>query len=262
MPGLTSCSEELYVQNIVEEAEKEGYTCVVVNYRGSLPLTVRIHQCVNIYKQSPRTYCANSYSDLKEPLEYVYETYCKEQNVPLFVVGFSMGANIVGNLLAHYGKKSPITAACCVQPPMKLWITTKIIQKTFFGIYNKHLGKKFKQMLMMNMTVLKSFFLENHKINLEQILVNIKTICEMETSVIVPHFGFTSMEEYHQTASCANNLSKINTPTMFFMSNDDPIIGGEEGIAYKECMNNPYTLLAVTQYGGHLGYLESFFSRK
>lgn len=46
---------------------------------------------------------------------------------------------------------------------------------------------------------------------------------------------------------------------MFFNSLDDPLIGAD-GIAFEECMENPYILLALTKKGGHLGYFEDFIS--
>ena len=39
---------------------------------------------------------------------------------------------------------------------------------------------------------------------------------------------------------------------------DDPIIG-EEVICKETCSGNPYILLALTNYGGHVGYYENVF---
>ena len=128
-----------------------------------------------------------------------------------------------------------------------------------FGIYNRYLGGKLKKMYLHNRTMLESHFLENYNINLGQILKKIKTLADIDKSIVAPHFGFTSCEEYHRISSCASNLYKIKTPTMFLMSLDDPIIGSE-GIAYDECMANPNILLAITKKGGHLGFFESFIT--
>jgi len=53
------------VLNLILKARELGYTCVVINYRGgaNLPLTF------------PLTYCAASSSDVREPINYLQETY-------------------------------------------------------------------------------------------------------------------------------------------------------------------------------------------
>jgi len=61
------------------------------------------------------------------------------------MVGFSLGANILGNYLGEEGKSNSrilknLKAACCIQPPFKMWECGKNIKIRLFGIYNKVLG--------------------------------------------------------------------------------------------------------------------------
>ena len=46
---------------------------------------------------------------------------------------------------------------------------------------------------------------------------------------------------------------------MIMMARDDPMIG-EQAIPVEEAPDNPNVLLAITKYGGHLGYYENFFT--
>ncbi len=65
-------------------------------------------------------YCAASVSDLREPMEYIYQKYClkfeenRGHNRSFFLIGNSMGANIVANYLGEEGPKSIFKAACCI----------------------------------------------------------------------------------------------------------------------------------------------------
>ena len=63
-----------------------------------------------------------SYEDAEEPMRYIVKKYGKNSQV--FVVGGSMGANILGHVLANEGvnNKTPkiIDAAVVIQAPMIL----------------------------------------------------------------------------------------------------------------------------------------------
>lgn len=69
-------------------------------------------------------------------------------------------------------------------------------------------------------------------------------------------FGYKSTDDYWQRASCMYSVPSIRTPTLFINALDDPIIGSET-IQYDVISKNPYTAIATTKHGGHLGYHES-----
>ena len=66
-PGLTSHSQTSYIKQIVLQAQKHGFDVVVINYRGLAGAKLT----------TDRIYTANSYEDLLEPMEYVYDKYCR-----------------------------------------------------------------------------------------------------------------------------------------------------------------------------------------
>lgn len=39
------------------------------------------------------------------------------------MMGVSLGANNLGNLVGEDGEKCVLTAACCIDPPMKMWVS-------------------------------------------------------------------------------------------------------------------------------------------
>ena len=71
-----------------------------------------------LFLQSPVLYSAGSINDLREPLEYIHTKYCKTSD--LYLIGNSMGANIVANYVGEEGARCFLKAACCVQAPMKM----------------------------------------------------------------------------------------------------------------------------------------------
>jgi len=96
-------------------ALEKGYQPLVVNYRGgsNLPFTNHI------------AYCGASIGDIKEPLEHIRRKYCSNQSRKIFLLGISLGANIITNYLGAEGSNSFVTAAVSFQPPMKFWETGK-----------------------------------------------------------------------------------------------------------------------------------------
>ena len=56
-------------------------------------------------------------------------------------------------------------------------------------------------------------------------------------------------------------MEKIKVPTIFYHSEDDPIVV-PEAIEKTKSVNNDYVLMTSTRYGAHLCSHESFFETK
>eukprot|EP00347_Sterkiella_histriomuscorum_P007208 403349846 len=247
LPGLTSNNNEIYMQNILKEASKHGYQAVVINYRGGS----------NLELKSPKMYCAASTGDIREPLDYIYKKYCCDLTGKnfrkIFLIGNSMGGNIVANYLGEEGEiqqkynedlkintqgqnqkyEIKISGACCVQPPMRMWETKTSVQNSFFGIYNQAIGSNVKRKITKYVDILHNEYLIANQIDLTKILEKIKTLTDFDLHITIP--------------------------TFILMSKDDPIVG-ERSIDYEGCQGNNNIILGVTEHGGHMGYFDSFYS--
>ena len=93
--GLVSHSQMGYIQNVVntlisnESEEEPAFDVCVINYRG----------LAGAQLATPRVYCAMSTSDFIEPMQYVYQKYCKDQNRRCYAMGFSLGSMILTNAI-------------------------------------------------------------------------------------------------------------------------------------------------------------------
>jgi len=90
---------------------EKGYQPLIVNFRGAS----------NLAYTSPITYCAYSIGDIKEPLDHIRKQYCANSNRKVFLMGLSLGANIITNYVGLEGKNCFLTAVASVQPPIKMW---------------------------------------------------------------------------------------------------------------------------------------------
>ena len=170
-----------------------------------------------------------------------------------------MGANIAANYLGEEGSKCFIKAACCVEPPMKMWECGDNIEKRLFGLYNYVLGRNLKVKFERMIPNISEPFLEKHGIDLREQLRKSRHLIDIDSLITSKTFGYGDVKTYYDRASCIHRLPGIKTPTFFLMAKDDPIIG-EKAIDTNVCGKNPYILLGVTNKGGHLGYFESTMS--
>lgn len=212
-----------------------------------------------LFLQSPVLYSAGSINDLREPLEYIHTKYCKTSD--LYLIGNSMGANIVANYVGEEGARCFLKAACCVQAPMKMCHFGENLEKRFFGVYNYGLGRMIKAKMEVVAPNIKEAYLENHGIDVDEALRKSRHLIDIETHMTSIAFGYKTFDNYYDKASCHHRIPLINTPTFFLNARDDPIIG-EQAIDREACEKNTYCLLGTTRRGGHLGYFESVTSSR
>ena len=76
---------------MVEHLVEAGNEVAVINYRGLADAELT----------SPSLYCADCWRDILDPMKHIYAKFVKGRDRKVFAIGFSMGANILANLLGH-----------------------------------------------------------------------------------------------------------------------------------------------------------------
>eukprot|EP00830_Metopus_es_P015081 TRINITY_DN4222_c0_g1_i1.p1 TRINITY_DN4222_c0_g1~~TRINITY_DN4222_c0_g1_i1.p1 ORF type:complete len:257 (-),score=17.80 TRINITY_DN4222_c0_g1_i1:397-1167(-) len=127
LPGLTGDRCDEYIQSIINEVISRDFLCVVINHRGcsGTPLT------------SPKLYCAGSIDDTEAGIKAIRSKYALN---PLFGVGVSLGACILCNYSASKGKDCPFRAIVSVCAPYEMFMCSKMMDTTLFGLYHRGLG--------------------------------------------------------------------------------------------------------------------------
>lgn len=129
LPGLTNDSQQIWGINIVNESQRRGFDVCFINYRG----------LANCKLATPKWYCAGSFQDFIEPMEYVTKRYGGESKI--FAFGVSLGANLLANMLGQPDLPLRIDAAVCFEAPMILTECFEIVLYSLWGFYNRSLGK-------------------------------------------------------------------------------------------------------------------------
>jgi predicted alpha/beta-fold hydrolase len=184
---------------------------------------------------------------LDEVFQGVTQAALLAENLPVFLVGFSLGGNFVLRIIRKSGD-SPIENlrhAVSISPvldPQKS--TTKIdripiIRDYFLKKWRRSLKKK--QQLFPSLYDFDSVF--SHK-----------TLQEVTDVLLSKYSNYGSSRDYFKAYSVLNNaIENITVPTTIITAADDPIIPVED---FSDLHTNDLTNIAIQSYGGHNGFLK------
>ena len=126
MPGVTGCSQAQYVKEMVHGAQTHGYDAVVLN------------ALVTKDDDAKGDYRVLDFSDsqvLRSSIELIRKRY--GDDVEIYGVGFSLGANHLLRYLGDHHHDSCLKAAVSVSNPFDVLATCVKLKYRFFGIYDK-----------------------------------------------------------------------------------------------------------------------------
>jgi uncharacterized protein len=185
--------------------------------------------------------------DVGAALTHVMET-CPDS--PVFLIGFSMGANLVLKLLGELGRQRPtnLAGALTVAPPIDLIACAQNMETGLNMLYNrKFLRNLLREAVIRSKRVPREFSPPLHPPP--------RHLREFDKQFTAPLGGFQSAEEYYHRASSAPLLRHIDAPTVVVAAADDPIVPVRP---FEAATYSSSTQLVIIPSGGHLG----FFARK
>ena len=106
--GLGGGHQASYMKNTMQKANEAGYQAVFVLFRGTGDMPV----------QSDKMYCMTSWRDIKEPVDYLHEKYCRKQGRRMYLYAVSLGAAISSNYLLNDDASTPFSGAVTYGCPM------------------------------------------------------------------------------------------------------------------------------------------------
>ncbi|CAJ1976809.1 unnamed protein product [Sphenostylis stenocarpa] len=116
LPGLTSDSSSQYIKHLAYQTAKRGWKVVVCNHRGLGGVSIT----------SDISYNAGWTEDVRTVVNYLHKERSK---APLFVVGTSIGANILVKYLGEDGENIPVAGAVAVCSPWDLLLGDRYIRR-------------------------------------------------------------------------------------------------------------------------------------
>ncbi|TQE10066.1 hypothetical protein C1H46_004356 [Malus baccata] len=236
IPGLTSDSESAYIKHLAFNTAKKGWNAVVSNHRGLGGVSIT----------SDCFYNAGWTEDLRTVVNNLNHEYPK---APLFIVGTSIGANILVKYLGEDGEKTPAAGAVAICSPWDLLIGDRFIGRRLLQkIYDKALTIGLQGYAQLN----QPHFLR--LANWEGIKKS-RSIRDFDQHATCIVGKFETVDTYYRHCSSATYVGNVAVPLLCISALDDPVCT-REAIPWDECRANKNIVLATTKHGGHLAFFE------
>ncbi|XP_073128447.1 embryogenesis-associated protein EMB8-like isoform X2 [Henckelia pumila] len=241
IPGLTSDSGSAYVKHLAFKMVKHGWDVVVANHRGLGGVSIT----------SDCFYSAGWTEDVRKIIDHLH---CKFPEAPLFVIGTSIGANILVKYLGEDGVNVPIIGAAAICSPWDPLICDRFMNRRLVQrLYNKALAIGLKDYADLHEAVLSRLS------NWEGVKksLSVRDFDDCATRVLG---NFETVDTYYRRCASANYVGSVAVPLLCISSLDDPVCTSE-AIPWDECRLNSNIVLATTQHGGHLPYFEGLAAK-
>ncbi|KAG9443963.1 hypothetical protein H6P81_015303 [Aristolochia fimbriata] len=236
VPGLTSDSAASYIKHLSLKLAKRGWNVVVCNHRGLGGISV----------SSDRFYNAGWTEDLRKIINYLHE---KHPQAPLFVVGTSIGANIVVKYLGEEGENTPIAGAASICSPWDLVICDRFINRTFVQrLYSRIITIGLQGYASLHQPVYARLA------DWEGIKKS-RSVRDFDQYATCLVGNFETVDTYYRHCSSASFVENVSVPLLCISALDDPLCT-KEAIPWDECRANKNVVLATTPHGGHLAFYE------
>jgi uncharacterized protein len=170
--------------------------------------------------------------------------FLRHLGAPAFLVGFSLGGNVVLKLAGELGEgaQGVIRAVCGVSTPLDLAACARRISEPDNRVYEARFVRKMRERLCATGRYTTRDF------------AGLRTVMELDDRITAPSFGFGNAVNYYRTQSAIGYLDAIRVPALLIQAKDDTFIPFAiyESPAIR---SNPRIELVATEHGGHLGFL-------
>ncbi len=236
--GLEGTLRSHYARGILRRAAAAGWAADLLIFRG----------CGAELNRAPRFYHSGETGD---PAFVAARITREHPHAPLFVVGYSLGGNVLLKWLGERTVSVPpqIRAAAAVSVPFDLEAGAAYIHQGFSRVYERHFLRTLKAKAAAKLRRFPGL-LDAEALQAAQ------SIIAFDEVVTAPIHGFASAHEYYSRSSAAGFLSGVDTPTMLIGAYDDPFLPPE--VLRRVSLvaaENPRLHPCFSAAGGHVGFV-------
>ncbi len=233
--GLEGSGDSGYMRSLAQECLEAGMAVHRLNLRG----------CGGTEYVAPTLYHAGLTTDLFALLAELD----RQRRTPVFLVGFSLGGNIVLKMAGELGADADrlIAGVCAVSAPIHLEACTQRLAETS----NRYLEWWYLRSMKRRVR-------ERHRVMPDRFPIDgldqVKSVMDFDERFTAPHFGFTGAIHYYRTQSAIKFVDRIRVPTLLIQAKDDPLIPFRI-FDHPAISAGRHIELLATERGGHMGYL-------
>ena len=236
--GMEGSTESRYMLGTAEKALEAGYNVVRMNFRN----------CGGTEHLTPTLYHAGLTDDIRQTVAELIE---RDGLNEIYLVGFSLGGNVVLKLAGEYGENIPpqIRGVAAVSPSIDLESCADAIEMRSNMIYHWNFIWSLRSRLRRKATLFPDKFDISH-------LRGVWTIRKFDDVYTAPHSGFRNVAQYYERASALPFIKDISVPTLIIHAKDDPFIPFSQ-FERPEVTANPNVALLAPSHGGHVGFISA-----
>ena len=233
--GLESASSRAYMKGMAKALVRRGFDCLAMSLRG----------CGGQINRRTAFYHAGKTDDLETTLQHVFRLGRTE----IYLIGFSLGGNIVLRWLGEQGDKIDrrIIAAAAVSAPCDLVSSNQALNKPSKRLYNRRFVNKLTAKVRAKAAAMPGTVDTGF-------LIGLKTLEDFDEAFTARQFGFSGAQDYYRRASARPLLKRISVPTLLLNAQDDPFLG-PDCFPWDIAQASGFLFLEAPEHGGHIGFL-------
>ena len=233
--GLTGCETSRNIMVSAAYHLSQGYPVIRLNLRGAGP---SLGTCEGHYH-------AGRSADLRDAITALPN---RLKSAGLFVVGVSLGGNVVLKYMAENESMDYILGAAAVCAPIDLRAAQQRIMEPRNAIYHRHLLRSMKQDALL--------WTEKNANSVRGALPKINSVYDFDDLIVAHHNGFDGAEDYYKRSSAKPLLGQIDKPTLLLHPRTDPWVPAQMYLDLPWPEDAALTLVMPPD-GGHVGFHES-----
>jgi len=262
--GMNNDSSFGYVRSMMRTAAGRGWVAACMNMRGQ-------DGTGKVKNATPRGYNAGFTGDLRGVVSRVGHRLRvrdggRGPGGPVFLVGYSLGANIVTKYLGEEGLHG--TLPPYVAGGAALGNPLHIHSGTISFPWNVVLGAGVKRSILQNLPS----FVRHHDPGFRRAMgraLLAPTIGRLDDAAspylvrndnfppYAQRLGYEDGEDYWRDSSSHRYVPSVSVPLLQVAARDDFLVFGQFAKRLDRCLENPNVIVVKTRCGGHLGWQES-----
>lgn len=233
--GLEGSSESGYARSMAFGALDRGFAVHRFNMRG----------CGGTEELSLMSYHAGQTSDLL----HVVRERRQASEAPVFLVGYSLGANVALKLAGELGEEARglLAGVAAVSAPIDLAVCADALNRPANFLYQNRFLDRLKQRIRRKNLLSPDVYTLDH-------LPKVKSIMDFDDYYTARLFGFGTAANYFATQSCNQFLENIRVPALLVTAKDDPMVPFRV-YDHPAFGRNAALKLLPADHGGHLGFI-------
>lgn len=233
--GLGGSEDSAYLKVSCAHLLARGHPVLRLNLRGAGP---------------SRTSCRWQYhagrsADLRDALNALDDLLLGSLRRGLFLIGYSLGANMLLKFLSEHGRSFPIHGAVSVSAPIDLQAAQLRLMAPRNWLYHRYLLRRMKREACAPAAELT----EDER----DMVLGCRSVLEFDDCFTAPRNGFLGAGDYYARCSARRFLSGILTPTLAIHARNDPWIPAEPYLSF-DWSRAPEVRPLLPASGGHVGF--------